>query len=162
MDELESALRQHFGFEKFRHGQREVIEKILARKDTLAVLPTGLGKSLCYQLAAQMLPGLTLVISPLIALMQDQIEALHERGFDNATFLSGALHPAAVGARYAEIERGGYKLIYVAPERCDSPRFQQLVRQATIESCRQAIKGQRIRLPPLRDQSSPRGFHSPS
>src|ERR1043165_9729301 len=107
MDELENALQQHFGFEKFRHGQREVIEKILAHRHTLAVLPTGLGKSLCYQLAAQMLPGLPLVISPLIALMQDQVEALHERGFDNATFLSCALHPAAVGARYAEIERGG-------------------------------------------------------
>jgi ATP-dependent DNA helicase RecQ len=133
MDKLEHALQQHFGFEKFRHGQREVIEQILARRHTLAVLPTGLGKSLCYQLAAQMLPGLTLVISPLIALMQDQVEALHERGFDNATFLSSALRPAAVGARYAEIERGGYKLVYVAPERCDSPRFQHLVRQTAID-----------------------------
>ena len=133
MDELERALRQHFGFEKFRHRQREVIENILAHKHTLAVLPTGLGKSLCYQLTAQMLPGMTLVISPLIALMQDQVDALIERGFENATFLSSTLSPAAIGARYTEIERGRYKLIYVAPERCDSTRFQQLVRQAAID-----------------------------
>ncbi len=132
MDELERALREHFGFEQFRPNQREVIERALAHRHTLAVLPTGLGKSLCYQLAAQMMNGLTLVISPLIALMQDQVDALARRGFTNVTSLSSALSPSEVGRRYNEIERGAYKLVYVAPERCDSPRFQQLVRQTEI------------------------------
>jgi ATP-dependent DNA helicase RecQ len=132
MDELERALREQFGFEQFRPNQREVIEHALAGRHTLAVLPTGLGKSLCYQLPAQMMSGLTLVISPLIALMQDQVDALVRRGFTNVTSLSSALQPAEVGRRLSEIERGVYKLVYVAPERCDSPRFQQLVRQTEI------------------------------
>lgn len=132
MDEIERALREHFGFERFRPNQREVIEHTLAQRHTLAVLPTGLGKSLCYQLPAQLLDGLTLVISPLIALMQDQVDAMARRGFTNVTSLSSALQPAEIGRRYGEIERGAYKLVYIAPERCDSPRFQQLVRQAKI------------------------------
>lgn len=132
MDELERALHEHFGFEQFRPGQREVIEHVLARRHTLAVLPTGRGKSLCYQLPAQLLPGLTLVISPLIALMQDQITALERRGFSNVTSLSSALTQSEIGRRFAEIERGEHKLVYIAPERFDSPRFQQLVRRAEI------------------------------
>ncbi len=131
-DQLENALQRYFGFERFRAGQREVIEKILAARHTLAVLPTGLGKSLCYQLAAQMLPGVTLVISPLIALMQDQIDSLSERGFADATSITSALDPAEVGARLAGIERGRYRLIYVAPERFDSPRFQQIMRRLEV------------------------------
>jgi ATP-dependent DNA helicase RecQ len=131
-DQLENALRRHFGFERFRAGQRETIENILANRHTLAVLPTGLGKSLCYQLAAKMLPGVTLVISPLIALMQDQVDALRERGFDDATAITSALDPAHVGARLAGIERGQYRLIYVAPERFDSPRFQQIMRRLDV------------------------------
>ncbi len=132
MDELERALHEHFGFEQFRSGQREVIEHVMARRHTLAVLPTGRGKSLCYQLPAQLLPGLTLVISPLIALMQDQTTALERRGFRNVTSLSSALTQSEIGRRFAEIERGEHKLVYIAPERFDSPRFQQLVRQAEI------------------------------
>lgn len=132
MDELERALREQFGFERFRPNQREVIEHALAGRHTLAVLPTGLGKSLCYQLPAQLMSGLTLVISPLIALMQDQVDALTRRGFTNVTYLSSALQPAEIGRRFDEIERGLHKLVYVAPERCDSPRFQQLVRQTEI------------------------------
>jgi ATP-dependent DNA helicase RecQ len=129
---LEQALQQYFGFPSFRPNQRDVIESLLAGQPTLAVLPTGLGKSLCYQLTAQLLPGVTLVISPLIALMQDQVEALQRRGFDNVTYLSSALTPAQVGARFDEIERGAHKLIYIAPERCDSPRFQRFVQTANI------------------------------
>ncbi len=133
MDDLERLLHQYFGFEQFRPGQREVIEHVLARRHTLAVLPTGRGKSLCYQLTAQMLDGVTLVISPLIALMQDQVEALVRRGFRNVTYLSSTLSQFEISARYDEIERGEYKLVYVAPERCDSPRFQQFIRQAAID-----------------------------
>jgi ATP-dependent DNA helicase RecQ len=133
MDKLQHALREHFGFEDFRPGQREVIEHVLKQRHTLAVLPTGRGKSLCYQLAAQMLPGVTLVVSPLIALMQDQVDALNRRGLHNVTFLGSTLTPAEIGARYSEIERGAYKLVYVAPERCDSSRFQQFIKQAQID-----------------------------
>jgi ATP-dependent DNA helicase RecQ len=133
MDKLQHALREHFGFEDFRPGQREVIEHVLKQRHTLAVLPTGRGKSLCYQLTAQMLPGVTLVVSPLIALMQDQVDALNRRGLHNVTFLGSTLTPAEIGARYSEIERGAYKLVYVAPERCDSSRFQQFIKQAQID-----------------------------
>ncbi len=132
MDNLDRALRQHFGFESFRPNQREVIEHTLARRHTLAVLPTGLGKSLCYQLPAQLMKGLTLVFSPLIALMQDQIDAMARRGFKNVTFLNSALSQSDLGRRFSELERGLYNLIYVAPERCDSSRFQQFVRQTEI------------------------------
>jgi ATP-dependent DNA helicase RecQ len=133
MDYLDAALHDKFGFERFRGGQRDVIERVLARKHTLAVLPTGLGKSLCYQLPAQIMTGITLVISPLIALMRDQVDSLRQHGFGNVTFLNSSLEQAAIAARYSDIERGKYKLIYVAPERCDSPRFQQLVTKAQID-----------------------------
>ncbi|HKV38533.1 MAG TPA: ATP-dependent DNA helicase RecQ [Blastocatellia bacterium] len=131
--DLETELRRYFGFERFRGPQRQVIERALARRDTLAVLPTGLGKSLCYQLSSQLLPGITLVISPLIALMQDQVEALRKRNFKNVTFLNSSLDPAAIGARYDAIESGHFKLVYVAPERCDSPRFQRMIRKAKVD-----------------------------
>jgi ATP-dependent DNA helicase RecQ len=133
MDPLQQSLQRIFQFEQFRAGQREVIECVLDGRHTLAVLPTGSGKSLCYQLTAQMLPGITLVVSPLIALMQDQVDALQRQGIRNATCLSSALDPSELGARYQDIEQGRYKLVYVAPERCDSLRFQQLVRSAPID-----------------------------
>ncbi|NOT62059.1 MAG: RecQ family ATP-dependent DNA helicase [Acidobacteria bacterium] len=132
MNDLNQTLREQFGFTNFRAGQREVIENILARRHTLAVLPTGSGKSLCYQLPAQQLPGLTLVVSPLIALMHDQVASLTRRGITNATFLSSALTPSEIGQRYHEIEQGKYKLVYIAPERCDAPRFQQLIQQREL------------------------------
>ncbi len=131
-DELRGLLHRYFNFAEFRPGQRQVIENVLACRHTFAVLPTGLGKSLCYQLASQILDGLTLVISPLIALMQDQVEALLARGFHNVTYLNSALSPAEIGARFADMERGRYKLVYVAPERFDSLRFQQLVKNSKI------------------------------
>ncbi|HYL98814.1 MAG TPA: DEAD/DEAH box helicase, partial [Blastocatellia bacterium] len=131
--ELESALQKHFGFESFRSGQREITQHVLSRRNTLAVLPTGLGKSLCYQLPAQLLDGITLVISPLIALMRDQVEALRNRGIKNATFLNSSLDAATQGARYEEIEQGWYKLVYIAPERCDSARFRTMLGKAKVD-----------------------------
>ena len=133
MDQLEARLVEFFGFERFRPGQREVIERLFQGQHTLAVLPTGSGKSLCYQLPAQMLPGLTLVVSPLIALMQDQVEGLVRRGIHNATCLMSTLDSSALNARYSQIEHGQYKLVYIAPERFDSARFQQLVRSTRID-----------------------------
>lgn len=91
MDRLDAVLHDLFGFKEFRAGQREVIEKVLSGRHTLAVLPTGAGKSLCYQLTAHLLSGVTLVFSPLIALMQDQVDALMRQGFTNVTFLNSTL-----------------------------------------------------------------------
>jgi ATP-dependent DNA helicase RecQ len=133
MDLLEAKLAEVFGYQSFRPGQREVIDRLLQGRHTLAVFPTGAGKSLCYQLTAQLLPGITLVVSPLIALMEDQVEALARRGVHNATCLSSAVDPTQIAARYSQLERGQYKLVYIAPERCDSPRFQQFVRSAPID-----------------------------
>jgi len=120
--ELEQTLRSRFGLENFRPGQRDVIENVLAGRDVLCVMPTGGGKSLCYQLPALLLPGLTLVVSPLIALMKDQVDALIERGL-RATLLNSTLDPSEQYARLAEIEAGQYNLVYVAPERFRSHRF---------------------------------------
>ncbi len=120
--EVEQTLRERFGLEQFRTGQREVIENVLAGRDVLCVMPTGGGKSLCYQLPALLLGGPTLVVSPLIALMKDQVDALVERGL-RATLLNSTLDPTEQRARIAEIESGRYDLIYVAPERFRSPRF---------------------------------------
>ncbi len=120
--DLEQTLHERFGLEHFRPGQREVIENVLAGRDVLCVMPTGGGKSLCYQLPALLLSGPTLVVSPLIALMKDQVDALLERGL-RATLLNSTLDPAEQRARLIEIEGGRYDLVYVAPERFRSPRF---------------------------------------
>ncbi len=120
--DLEQTLRDHFGLERFRPGQREVIEHVLQARDVLCVMPTGGGKSLCYQLPALLLPGLTLVVSPLIALMKDQVDALTQRGI-RATLLNSTLDPTEQRARIQEIEAGRFDLVYVAPERFRSPRF---------------------------------------
>ena len=124
--DAEQTLRERFGLERFRAGQRDVIESVLAGRDVLCVMPTGGGKSLCYQLPAILLPGLTLVVSPLIALMKDQVDALIARGV-KATLLNSTLEPAEQHARLAEIEAGLYDLVYVAPERFRSPRFVELM-----------------------------------
>ena len=120
--DLERTLREQFGLEQFRAGQREVIERVLAARDVLCVMPTGGGKSLCYQLPALLLPGVTLVISPLIALMKDQVDALNQRGIP-ATLINSTLDPAEQRARISEVEAGRFRLVYVAPERFRSPRF---------------------------------------
>src|SRR5262245_7881937 len=120
--DLERTLRERFGLERFRPGQREVIENDLQGRDVLCVMPTGGGKSLCYQLPAVTLPGLTLVVSPLIALMKDQVDALTQRGV-RATLINSTLDPAEQLARIREVEAGRYDLVYVAPERFRSGRF---------------------------------------
>ena len=112
------ALRRHFGYEEFRAGQERAIASVLAGQDTLVVLPTGGGKSLCYQVPAMMLPGLTVVVSPLISLMKDQVDALAVRGLP-ATFVNSTLSGGEVADRLARVRRGEVKLLYVAPERFD-------------------------------------------
>lgn len=124
--DLEQALRGRFGLKDFRPGQRDVIEAVLAGRDVLCVMPTGGGKSLCYQLPAVVVPGLTLVVSPLIALMKDQVDALTQRGI-RATLLNSTIDPAVQAQRMAEIEAGLYDLVYVAPERFRGGRFTNLM-----------------------------------
>ncbi len=120
--DLDRTLRERFGLERFRPGQREVIAEVINRRDVLCVMPTGGGKSLCYQLPALLLDGLTLVVSPLIALMKDQVDVLVGRGL-RATLLNSTLDPEEQRARLIEIESGRYDLVYVAPERFRSHRF---------------------------------------
>ncbi len=120
--DLERTLHERFGLEHFRPGQREVIEKVLAGQDVLCVMPTGGGKSLCYQLPALLLRGPTLVVSPLIALMKDQVDSLVQRGV-RATLINSTLDPNEQFARILEIQAGQYDLVYVAPERFRSQRF---------------------------------------
>lgn len=126
--ELERTLQERFALERFRPGQREVIRAVLAGRDVLCVMPTGGGKSLCYQLPAVHRPGVTLVVSPLIALMKDQVDALQARGL-RATLINSTLEPEEQRARLLEIEAGRYELVYVAPERFRSGRFLEAMRR---------------------------------
>ena len=121
-NELLSLLKQYFGFTSFRPLQREIIEDSLAGKDVFALLPTGGGKSLCFQLPALVRPGLTLVISPLIALMKDQVDALQASGIP-ATFLNSSLSTDEARMRFRGLHNGEYRLLYVAPERLMMPGF---------------------------------------
>lgn len=126
MERLTEALAT-FGLENFRHGQREVIEAVLSGRHTVAVMPTGAGKSLCYQLPATLLEGVALVVSPLISLMKDQVDTLNRRGIPAAE-LSSALDDGERVRRLAELSRGQIKLLYVAPERFRSARFWDTLR----------------------------------
>jgi ATP-dependent DNA helicase RecQ len=119
---LDDALKHYFGHDSFRPFQREIAEAALGGDDVLALLPTGGGKSLCYQLPALLQPGLTLVISPLISLMKDQVDALTVNGIA-ATFLNSSLQAREAMDRLDALDRGEYKLLYVAPERAVLPAF---------------------------------------
>ncbi len=127
--DLIQQLRRRFGFEEFRHGQREVIEGVLARRDVLAVMPTGQGKSLCFQLPATLTPGLTVVISPLIALMKDQVDALRARGIAAGTYHSG-LSQTERDRTIQDMKLGRLRLLYLAPERMQHVWFIRQLRQA--------------------------------
>src|SRR5213595_1594903 len=114
--ELLSALKKHFGYNQFRPLQREIIEDVLAGRDVFVLMPTGGGKSLCFQLPALMRDGLTIVVSPLIALMKDQVDALQTSGIP-ATYLNSTLDREEAKARWRGLHRGHYRMLYVAPER---------------------------------------------
>ena len=128
--DLEAGLRQ-LGFESFRPGQREAVETLLGTGRLLLVAPTGGGKSLTYQLPALLLPGTTLVISPLVALMNDQVQALTARGI-SATLLASTLDGDEVRRRMARVAAGAYRLVYVAPERLVFPGFRSLLRGIAV------------------------------
>ena len=125
------VLHERFGYEAFRPGQERAVESVLERRDTLVVLPTGGGKSICYQVPALVLPGLTVVLSPLISLMKDQVDALVNRGVP-ATFLNSTLSSSEISARTTRIKRGEVKLLYVAPERFDLGTFADRLREVGV------------------------------
>lgn len=116
------VLKNYFGYDTFRPGQEEIIEGILSGRDALAIMPTGAGKSVCYQVPALMLPGITLVVSPLISLMQDQVKALNDAGV-HAAFINSALTEGQIRKALSLAVQGVYKIIYVAPERLESWEF---------------------------------------
>ena len=119
---VNDVLNNVFGYRAFRGTQEAIIERTLADKHSLVLMPTGGGKSLCYQVPALMRDGLTIVLSPLIALMKDQVDTLNARGVD-ATFINSSLSKEARIARYRAIANGSYKLLYVTPERFQKPDF---------------------------------------
>ncbi len=132
MDQLSAELSRLFGHSDFREGQREIVESAVAGRDTLAILPTGGGKSLCYQLPAMLLPGATLILSPLIALMKDQTENLSPEVAERTTLINSSLEPSEVGRRLARVRDGQLKLIYAAPERLRQPPFLHALRRAGL------------------------------
>ncbi|HTW84816.1 MAG TPA: RecQ family ATP-dependent DNA helicase [Candidatus Sulfotelmatobacter sp.] len=131
-DELRQALRDHFGYERFNPGQEEVITRILAGEDTLAILATGAGKSLCYQLPALLLPGTTIVVSPLIALMKDQLDMLAERGITSTVALNSTLSEEQELAGIARIASGEMKIVFVTPEKLEDDGFISILQELAV------------------------------
>lgn len=128
---LEEVLHASFGIDSFRTGQREVVEAILRGRDALVLMPTGSGKSLCYQLPALILPGLTLVVSPLIALMKDQVDSLQSRGLP-ATFINSTVSAGDQYDRIRAAASGSIKLLFVAPERFKVPQFMEAMQRLRV------------------------------
>jgi ATP-dependent DNA helicase RecQ len=125
LEQAELLLQKYFGYPSFRSGQKKIIESILAGHNTMGIMPTGGGKSICYQIPALMFPGITIVVSPLISLMKDQVDGLKELGIP-ATYINSSLSMVQIDQRIAKLKQGEYKLLYIAPERLDSDRFQTI------------------------------------
>ncbi len=132
MDRMKELLAEKFGYTQFKSGQKEIIQKVLQKENVLGIMPTGGGKSICYQLPALVLEGLTLVISPLISLMKDQVDSLNEIGIP-AAFINSTLSNSEMNDRLRQAARGEIKLLYVAPERLESADFRELLRYVPIE-----------------------------
>jgi RecQ family ATP-dependent DNA helicase len=131
MRDVREALSTHFGYAGFRPGQEAIIRSVMSGRPTLAILPTGGGKSLCFQLPALLLEGTTVVASPLLALMKDQVDALAARGIA-ATFVNSSLSEAERKERQARVRAGDYRLVYVAPERFRSSSFRDAIAQVRV------------------------------
>ncbi|MBO5520643.1 MAG: DNA helicase RecQ [Firmicutes bacterium] len=125
------TLKAFFGYDSYKPGQEEVVEAILSGRDVLSIMPTGAGKSICYQVPAMLLPGMTIVISPLISLMQDQVKALKEAGIP-AGYINSSLTEGQIAKVYARALQGAYKILYVAPERLESAGFIEFTEQIRI------------------------------
>ncbi|MFB3162046.1 DNA helicase RecQ [Neobacillus sp. 179-J 1A1 HS] len=130
-EKAQQLLESHFGYSSFRNGQELAIQSVLAGENTICVMPTGGGKSICYQIPAIVLPGTTIVISPLISLMKDQVDALVQVGIP-ATFINSSLNYNEANQRIWEAKQGMYKLLYIAPERLDSREFIEDLKQMDI------------------------------
>ncbi|ABS32860.1 DNA helicase RecQ [Clostridium botulinum] len=122
LEDAKNLLKKHFGYNEFRKAQEKVIESILKKEDTVAIMPTGAGKSICYQIPALIFEGVTVVISPLISLMKDQVDSLKEVGIE-ATYINSSLNNLEIEERIFNAREGLYKLIYIAPERLESDSF---------------------------------------
>jgi ATP-dependent DNA helicase RecQ len=131
LTEMTAGLKQHFALDEFRPGQAEVISSVVSGRNTVVVMPTGAGKSLCYQLPAMLLDGVTVVVSPLIALMHDQVEQLTAKGIRTA-FINSTLSDAERADRQRRLRAGEYKLVYVAPERFRSEAFVSALQDARL------------------------------
>lgn len=129
---IKQVLKEKFGYNEFRQGQEAIITHILNREPVLGIMPTGGGKSVCYQLPALLLEGLTVVVSPLISLMKDQVDALNQMGIA-ATYINSTISPQEMNERLRQSARGEVKLLYVAPERLESYDFQQLLTHVPID-----------------------------
>ncbi|RYL95058.1 DNA helicase RecQ [Sporolactobacillus sp. THM7-4] len=130
-DAAHDVLKKYFGYDHFRTGQDQIISRLLSGLDTVGIMPTGGGKSLCYQIPALLLPGTTLVISPLISLMKDQVDALKTAGIP-ATFINSSLPFSESRTRLSEAADGRYKLVYIAPERLELPFFARELERMNI------------------------------
>ncbi|ASJ56345.1 ATP-dependent DNA helicase RecQ [Brevibacillus formosus] len=131
LDKAQEILRKYFGYESFREGQKKIITSLLAGHDTVGIMPTGGGKSICYQVPAMLQDGVTIVISPLISLMKDQVDVLVSMGIP-ATQINSSLDYSEVRDRLRMAARGEYKLLYIAPERLESETFQNLIQDVPI------------------------------
>ncbi len=130
-EQLREPLRIHFGYEAFRPGQERAIDDILAGRNALVIMPTGGGKSLCYQLPALILPGVTIVVSPLIALMKDQVDTLNRIGIP-ATLVNSSISPAESASRLEGVRQGKFKLLYIAPERFYNREFLEALKNIEV------------------------------
>ena len=131
MQTIQTVLKEHFGYSQFREGQETIIQSILTQQNVLGIMPTGGGKSICYQLPALLLDGVTLVISPLISLMKDQVDSLVDMGIP-AAYINSSLTGAQINQRLQEARQGRIKLLYGSPERLDSEAFRYSLRQMPI------------------------------
>ena len=128
---MNDLLKQYFGYDKFRPGQKEIIQKVIDQENVLGIMPTGSGKSICYQLPSLLVDGLTVVVSPLISLMKDQVDAANQLGIP-ATFINSSLDGYETARRFQEIDRQQYRLLYIAPERFIMPDFIQAMNRWNV------------------------------
>ena len=131
LKDAKELLKIHFGFNELRLGQEDAIRNVLDKKNTVVIMPTGGGKSMCYQLPSLVLDGITLVVSPLISLMKDQVDALTENGIP-ATFINSSLTTLETEKRIREIKDSAYKIVYIAPERFNSNEFMEMISDVNI------------------------------
>ena len=131
MIKINDILKKYFGYSAFREGQEEIIKNILNNKDTLGVMPTGGGKSICYQIPALIFDGITLVISPLISLMQDQVTALNALGIESV-YINSSLSQKESNEIFKNISLDQYKIVYVAPERLENEYFLEQIKAKNI------------------------------